>query len=403
VIKGDLFISSPHQPLEPLAAAASFSCESNERRNEDSMWLRKAAFSLVTSLALVVGALAQPVPPAPAGSAGQPTVRVWNFSDYVSPEVLDAFERETGIKVIYDTFDSMEVVETRMLAGRTGYDVVVVTASFLPRQIPLNIYQPLDRARLPNLTHQWPTISERVGRYDPGNRFAVNYMWGTTGIGYNVAAMRQRMGADYRVDTWRLIFDPANLRRFQDCGIHVLDAVEELFPAALNFLGLDPNSKRDADLRRAAELLRSISPFIRKFHSSEYISALASGEICLAVGYSGDILQARKRAKEAAEGTGRPAIEINYAIPNEGALMWFDNFVIPRDAQNPDAAHRFIDFMLRPEMAARNVVTTEFASGNLAAQRLIRLPFCRTHRSTHQQPPWRGSTPSRPTKIARSA
>lgn len=329
--------------------------------------LGRVVLGLCLGLMLVGAAVAQA--PAPAGA--QPTVRVWNFSDYISPEVLDAFERETGIKVVYDTFDNMEVVETRMLAGRTGYDVVVVTASFLARQIPQNLYLPLDRARLPNLQHQWPMISERIARYDPGNRFGINYMWGTTGIGYNVAAVRQRMGATYVVDSWRIIFDPATLRRFQDCGVYVLDAVEELFPAALNFLGLDPNSKREADLRRAAELLRSISPFIRKFHSSEYINALATGEICLAVGYSGDILQARKRAAEAGQTTGRPAIEVNYAIPNEGALMWFDNFVIPRDAPNAEAAHRFIDFMLRPEMAARNVVQTEFASGNLAAQRLI--------------------------------
>ena len=335
------------------------------------MIARRGLLAGIAGIAMTTGAAWGQAPAASPPAAGQQTVRVWNFSDYIAPAVLEDFERETGIRVVYDTFDSMEVVETRMLAGRTGYDVVVVTASFLPRQIPLNIYQPLDTARLPNLRHQWPAISERITRYDPGNRFAVNYMWGTTGIGYNVAAVRQRLGADARVDSWRVIFDPNTLRRYQDCGIHGLDAVEELFPAALNFLGLDPNSKREADLRRAAELLRSISPFIRKFHSSEYINALATGEICLAVGYSGDILQARKRAREAAEGTGRPAIEIEYAIPNEGALMWFDNFVIPRDAPNADAAHRFIDFMLRPENAARNVIQTEFASGNLAAQRTI--------------------------------
>jgi putrescine transport system substrate-binding protein len=295
--------------------------------------------------------------------AQQQELRVLNWSDYVDPAVLEAFTRETGVRVVYDTFDQMETVETRLLAGRTGYDLVVVTASFLPRHIPLGLYQPIDRAQAPNLRHAWPAIQERLARYDPGNRYAANYMWGTTGIGYNVAKARERLGAGATIDSWSIVFDPDQLRKFADCGVHVLDAVEEMFPAALRHLGLDPDSKNEADLNRAAELLARIRPHIQKFHSSEYINALANGDICLAVGYSGDILQARKRAKEAGNN-----VEIAYAIPREGALMWFDSFVIPRDAGNAAAAHRFIDFVNRPQIAAQNSNFIQYANGNLASQ-----------------------------------
>lgn len=297
-------------------------------------------------------------------SAKAQELRILNWSDYIDPAVLEQFTKETGVRVIYDTFDQMETVETRLLAGRTGYDLIVVTASFLPRHIPLNLYTELDRSRIANLQHMWPEITQRLARYDPGNRHAVNYMWGTTGIGYNVAKVRERLGADAPVDSWSILFDPAKLAKLADCGVHVLDATEEMFPAALRYLGLDPDSKSEAELNRAAELLRSIRPHIQKFHSSEYINALANGDICFAVGYSGDILQARKRAKEANNG-----VQIAYVIPREGALMWFDSFVIPRDAANPEAAYRFIDFINRPEIAARNSNFVQYASSNLAAQR----------------------------------
>lgn len=316
--------------------------------------LRKLLGGIILATSVVLGA---------GVSAQQQELRIFNWSDYIDPAVLEEFTRETGIRVVYDTFDQMETVETRLLAGRTGYDLIAVTASFLPRHIPLNLYAPIDRARVPNLRHAWPAIQERLGRYDPGNRFAVNYMWGTTGIGYNVAKARERLGSNAVIDSWRIIFDPEQLRKFADCGVHVLDAVEEMFPAALHFLGLNPDSKNEADLNRAAELLARIRPHIQKFHSSEYITALANGDICLAVGYSGDILQARKRAKEANNN-----VEIAYAIPREGALMWFDSFVIPRDAGNPAAAHRFIDFINRPEIAARNSNFIQYANGNLASK-----------------------------------
>lgn len=300
-------------------------------------------------------------------------LRIYNWSDYVNPTVIENFERETGIKVIYDTFDQMDVVESKMLAGKTGYDLVVITASFLPRQIPLKLYLPLDKAKLPNLSHSWADITQRLARYDPDNKHAVNYMWGTTGIGYNVGKIRQRLGSDTPIDSWKIVFDPNLLRKLRDCGVHMLDASEELFPAALRYLGLDPDSKKEADLRKAAELLQSVRANVKKYHSSEYINALAGGDICLAVGYSGDVLQARRRAREAAEQTGKPLVDIAYVIPKEGALMWFDNFVIPRDAPNPEAAYRFIDFVNRPQMAALNSNFIQYANSNLASQKLMDL------------------------------
>ena len=302
-----------------------------------------------------------------AGAAqAQESVKVFNWSDYIDPAQLEAFTRETGIKVVYDTFDQMETVETKLTAGKSGYDLVVVTASFLPRHIPLKLYAEIDRAKAPNLAHMWPEITQRLAAYDPGNKFAVNYMWGTTGLGYNVAKVKERLGADARVDSWSILFDPEKLKKLADCGVHVLDATEELFPAALRWLGLDPNSKKEDDLKKAADALAKIKPHIRKFHSSEYINALANGDICLALGYSGDILQARKRAQEAGNG-----VEVAYAIPKEGALMWFDSFVIPADAANKDGAYKLIDFLNRPEVAGKNAAFTQYASGNLGAQKHV--------------------------------
>lgn len=310
----------------------------------------------VAAVAIVAGSVVT--------ASAQPTLKVFNWTDYVDPTVLEAFTKETGIKVIYDTFDQMETVETKLTAGKSGYDLVVVTASFLPRHIPLKLYQPLDKAKLANLKHMWPEITQRLGKYDPENRHAVNYMWGTTGLGYNIAKVKARLGADAVIDSWSVLFEPEKLKKLADCGVHVLDATEELFPAALRYLKLDPNSKKDADLKKAADLLASIKPHIQKFHSSEYINALANGDICLALGYSGDILQARKRAKEAKNG-----VDVAYVIPKEGALMWFDSFVIPSDAENKDAAYAFIDFVNRPEIAGKNSSFVQYASGNLAAQK----------------------------------
>lgn len=298
--------------------------------------------------------------------AQERVINFYNWSNYMAPGVLEDFTKETGIKVVYDTFDSNETLEARLLAGHSGYDLVVPTAYFLQRQIAAGIFQKLDTSKIPNLINAWPEVTRRLAKYDSDNAYEANYMWGTTGIGYSKKAVERILGADAVIDTWDVIFRPENLAKFKDCGVHMLDSPDDILPAALNYLGLDPNSVRQADLEKAAELVAKIRPSVRKFHSSEYLSALATGEICLVVGWSGDIKQAQNRAEEAKNG-----IEIVYAIPKSGAQMFFDNLAIPADAKNVDEAHALINYLYRPDIAARNSDYLGYANGNLASQKLI--------------------------------
>jgi putrescine transport system substrate-binding protein len=297
-------------------------------------------------------------------AAQQRVVNVYNWSDYIDPQVLTDFTKDTGIRVQYDTFDANETLETKLLAGKSGYDVVVPTAYFLERQIKAGVFATLDRSKLPHLADAWPEIAKRLAVYDPDNAHAVNYLWGTTGVGYNVKAARERLGGP--VDSWEVVFKPELLDKFKDCGVMMLDSPEDILPAALHYLGLDPNSVKQPDLDKAAALLLKVRPFVRKFHSSEYLNALASGEICLVVGWSGDVKQAQKRAAEAKNG-----VEIGYAIPKEGAQMWFDNLAIPKDAPDVAEAYALIDYLLRPEVAAKNSNFLSYANGNLASQKFI--------------------------------
>lgn len=298
-------------------------------------------------------------------SAQSRTVNVYNWSDYIDTATLDAFTKETGIKVVYDTYDNNEIVETKMLTGKSGYDVVVPSGPFMQRLIKAGVFQKIDPAKFPNSKNLWPGIAQQLKAFDPDNAHAVNYMWGTTGIGLNVAKVKERLG-DVPLNTWDIVLKPENAAKLKDCGIYMLDSPEDLFPGVLNYLGLNPDSKEQADLQKAADALTKVRPFIQKFHSSEYINALANGDICVAVGYSGDILQSAERAKDAGNG-----VEISYVIPKEGALMWFDSFVVPADAPHPDEAMAFIDFMNRPEIAAANSSFTSYASGNIAARPLV--------------------------------
>jgi putrescine transport system substrate-binding protein len=293
-------------------------------------------------------------------------VNFYNWSDYIDPTVLDDFTKETGIKVRYDTFDSNDTLEAKLFAGNSGYDVVVPSGFFLSRQITAGIFQKLDKSKLPNLVNVWTEIANRLAIYDPGNQYAVNYMWGTTGIGYNVKDAREILGADATIDSWADAFEPDKIAKFKDCGIHFLDSSDDIMPAALYYLHLDPNSSDPADLQQAADLLSKIRPYVRKFHSSEYLNALATGEICFAVGFSGDIKQAQKRA---AQGNG--GVTIGYKIPKEGAQLWFDNLVIPKDAPDVAEAHALINYLLKPEVAARNSDFVAYANGNLASQKFI--------------------------------
>jgi putrescine transport system substrate-binding protein len=292
-------------------------------------------------------------------------VNIYNWSDYIAPRIIEDFTKETGIRVRYDTFDSNDTLETKLLAGKSGYDVVVPTGYFLERQIKAGIFQKLDKEKLPNLANVWPAIAQRLANYDPGNQYAVNYMWGTTGIGFTMKA-RQAIGPTGEIDSWDDVFKPEKLARFKDCGVYMLDSSDDILPAALHYLGLDPNATNEVDLQKSATLVTKIRPFVRKFHSSEYVNALASGEICFAVGFSGDIKQSQKRAAEAKNG-----VEVTYAIPREGAQLWFDNLAIPRDARNVAEAHAFINFLQKPEVAATNSNFVSYANGNLSSQKFI--------------------------------
>lgn len=301
-----------------------------------------------------------------ASAAFAEEVRVYNWSDYIDEDLLTKFEEETGIDLIYDVFDSNEVLETKMLAGSSGYDVVVPSGTFLQRQITAGAFQPLDLTKLPNAVNLWDVIQDRTAQYDPGNAYSINYMWGTTGLGVNVGKVQEILGEDAPINSLELVFNPENMEKLAACGVHFLDAPAEIIPAALNYIGEDPDSQDPDVIAKTEEVLLAVRPYIQKFHSSEYINALANGDICVAFGWSGDILQARDRAAEAENG-----VEIAYNAPVEGALMWFDQMAIPVDAPNVDAAHTFLNFILDAQNMADASNYVYYANGNLASQALL--------------------------------
>ncbi len=301
-----------------------------------------------------------------AGVAGADEVHVYNWSDYIDESLLSKFEEETGLKLVYDVFDSNELLETKLLAGSSGYDVVIPTGSFLQRQIQAGVFQKLDKSKLPNIKNLWDMVAERTAKYDPGNEYSVNYMWGTTGIGINVGKVKEVLGDDAPVNSLALVFDPKNMEKLSQCGVHMLDAPTELIPAALKYLGEDPDAQDYETIAKVEPVLTAIAPYVQKFHSSEYINALANGDICVAFGWSGDVLQARDRAAEANNG-----VEIEYHIPKEGALMWFDQMAIPADAPNPEGAEKFINFMMDPQNAAAASNYVYYANGNKASQEFL--------------------------------
>ncbi|WP_240902917.1 polyamine ABC transporter substrate-binding protein [Caulobacter sp. SLTY] len=291
-------------------------------------------------------------------------IHVYNWSDYIDPKLLEEFTAETGIKVVYDTFDTAEIMETKLMTGQSGYDVAVPANHTIPKLIQGKAIEPLDFALLPNRKNLWPDIVAGMEPFDPGAKYSVPYMWGTMGIGYNKAKVAERLPG-VALDSWSVIFDPANLAKLKDCGVFFLDAPEDMFAVVLTYLGKDPNSTNPADYEAAAQLLLKLRPYVRKFHSSEYIEALANGDACVVVGYNGDIFQARDRAEEAKNG-----VNIGYIIPKEGSQLWFDAMTIPVGG-NREAAHKFINFMMRPEIIARASNVTTYANGNLAAAGLV--------------------------------
>ena len=284
-----------------------------------------------------------------AAAGGDKSVNVYNWSDYIAEDTIPNFEKATGIKVTYDVFDSNEVLETKLLAGSSGYDVVVPTLNFLGRQIQAGVFQPLDKSKIPNYANLDPEIMKRLESQDPGNQYAIPYMWGTTGIGYNVDKVKAAFGSTDITSSLDLVFKPENIAKLKDCGVTLLDTPSEVIPIALNYLGEDPNSTDPVVIAKAAELLKGIRPYVTNFHSSQYIDALANGDICLVLGWSGDIIQARDRAVEAENG-----VNIAYSIPKEGAPQWFDMLAIPKDAKNVDSAYAFINNLLDPQVMANN-------------------------------------------------
>ncbi len=303
-----------------------------------------------------------------AARAEEKLLHIYNWSDYIAPDTIANFEKETGIVVTYDVYDSNEVLEAKLLAGHSGYDVVVPSASpYMARQIKAGAYLALDKSKLPNLKNLDPRLLAIAAAADPGNAHGVPYLWSVTGIGYNVAMLDRALGAAAPRDSLALLFDPALAKRLAPCGIELLDTPQEVIPAALAYLGRNPQSRDLTDLDRAAALIDSIRPYVRRFHSSQYINDLAAGDICIALGYSGDVIQARNRAREAES----PA-DIAFRMPREGAQMSIDMLGIPNDAPHPDNAYRFINYILRPRVIAAITDAVSYPNPNEAATPLVK-------------------------------
>lgn len=307
------------------------------------------------------GGAASPGESAPGGKV----LNLYIWSDYMAPKTLSDFEQRTGIKVHVAYYDTNETLETKLLAGSSGFDVVLPTASYLQRQIKAGVYMPLDKSKLPNLKNMDAELMARAAANDPDNAHAVIYLWGTDGFGYN-EKMIKALAADAPLDSWRMVFDPAVASKIAKCGISVLDSPVDMIRAVYSYLGIEPNSQKAGDLAQAEAVLSKIRPYVRNINSSEYIEALANGDLCLAVGYSGDVLQARDRAREANKG-----IEVKYTIPKEGTILWFDTMAIPKDAPDPDSAHTFIDYVMTPQVIADISNFKRYANANAAAQPLV--------------------------------
>ncbi len=298
--------------------------------------------------------------------AADNVLHVYNWSDYIAPDTIAKFEKESGIKVVYDVFDSNETLEAKLLAGKSGYDVVVPSNNFLAKQIKAGVYQELDRSKLSNWKNLDPDLLKAVGdASDKGNKFAFPYMWGTIGIGYNPEKVKAALGVD-KIDSWDVVLKPENIAKLKSCGVSFLDSPTEMIPVALHYLGYPTASEDKKQLAEAEALWLKIRPSIAYFHSSKYISDLANGNICVAIGYSGDLEQAKERAKEAGD-----KVKLSYAIPKEGAGSFYDMVAIPKDAENLEAAYKFMNFLLQPEIMAEITNEVRFPNGNKAATPLV--------------------------------
>jgi len=299
-------------------------------------------------------------------AAEDKVLNLFIWSDYLAPDTLANFTKETGIEVNVDNFDTSEMLEAKMLAGGSGYDVIVPNGPILNRLVAAGLIRPLDKSKLSNLGNVDVELAKRAATQDAGNAHGLIYMWGTTGLGYNPTKIKEALGDDAPVDSWRLLLDPANAEKLSACGIYAADSPADVFEPTLAFLGTDPHSQAQADYDAAVAVWQKIRPHVAKFHNSEYIAALANGDICLAMGYSGDVFQAADRAEEAGNG-----VEVAYSIPKEGAFIWFDFLAIPKDAPHPEAAHAFINYIIRPEVIGPITNTVYYANANAKAAPFI--------------------------------
>jgi putrescine transport system substrate-binding protein len=329
-----------------------------------SGFARSAKPALLVFAAATLTTLAAAALPRHAQADGE--LNVYNWSDYIGETTVEDFQKETGITVRYDVYDSNETLEAKLMAGNTGYDLVVPTTSFLGRQIQAGIYQEIDKSKLKNYKNLDPQILEAVAPFDPGNKYAVPYFWGTVGIGYNVDKVKERLGDNAPVDSLDLLFKPEYADKLKDCGIAMLDAPSDMSQMALKYLGKDPHSNSEEDYAAVEKLFAGIRPDIKYFHSSQYINDLANGELCAVIGWSGDVFIAQARADEA-----KNNVHLDYRIPKEGSLLWVDSLAIPKDAQNVDNALKFIDYLNEPQVAANGVNYVSYASPNLAALPMV--------------------------------
>ena len=293
-------------------------------------------------------------------------LHVYNWSDYIAEDTVASFEKETGIKVVYDVFDSNEVLEAKLLAGTTGFDVVVPSSDFLARQIQAGVFASLDKSKLPNLVNMDPDIMKLLQDKDPDNAHSIPYLGGTTGIGFNPKKVAEVMGPDFKMDSWDAVLKPENISKLSKCGVSFLNAPTEIFATTLHYMGKDPNSTSAADYKEAGKMLSALRPYITYFHSSQYINDLANGDICVAIGWSGDVMQAKARAEEAKNG-----VEVDYVIPKEGALIFYDMLAVPKDAKHPENAMAFINYLMKPDVIAKISNYVSYASGNKASLPLV--------------------------------
>ena len=323
-------------------------------------WLGKLVGGLLAAglMSVATGAMAQE----------EKVLNIYNWSDYIGDDTLANFQKETGIKVRYDTYDNNEILHAKLVAGKTGYDIVVPSSTFARLQIDGGLLTKLDKSQLPNLKNLDPDIQDQIAKIDPGNQHLINWLWGYTTIGINTAKVKAALGSEpMPANVWELFFNPKYISKLKSCGVSTLDSATEVLPAALHFLGKDPFSKNPGDYKEASDLLKSVRPFVTLFSSSGYINDMAGGSICMALGWNGDVNIARARAIE-----GKTGQDIVALVPKTGGLLFFDMMAIPADAAHPKNAHLFMNYMMRPDVIAAVTNKVKYANANKESRKFIK-------------------------------